>query len=102
MARFRGAPALAQRCCRDAASGRRSLSLRILLTGGNGQIGWELGRILPSVGEIFAFDHASLDLATPDQIVDRVREVKPDLIVNAAAYTAVDRAESEPDLAARI
>jgi len=76
--------------------------LRILLTGGNGQIGWELGRSLPPAGEVFAFDHASLDLAIPDQIVERVREVKPDLIVNAAAYTAVDRAESEPDLAAWI
>jgi dTDP-4-dehydrorhamnose reductase len=76
--------------------------LRILLTGRNGQIGWELGRSLPPIGEVFAFDHASFDLATPDQIVDRVREIKPDLIVNAAAYTAVDRAESEPDLAARI
>jgi dTDP-4-dehydrorhamnose reductase len=76
--------------------------LRILLTGSNGQIGWELGRSLPSVGEVFAFDHASLDLAVPDRIVERVRQLKPDLIVNAAAYTAVDRAESEPELAARI
>lgn len=76
--------------------------MRILLTGSDGQIGWELGRSLPPVGEVFAFGHASLDLAVPDQIVGRVREVKPDLIVNAAAYTAVDRAESEPDLAARI
>lgn len=76
--------------------------MRILLTGSNGQIGWELRRSLPPVGEVFAFDHASLDLAIPDQIVKNVREIKPDLIVNAAAYTAVDRAESEPDLAARI
>jgi dTDP-4-dehydrorhamnose reductase len=76
--------------------------LRILLTGGNGQIGWELARSLPPVGEIFASDRVSLDLANPDQIVRKVREVKPDLIVNAAAYTAVDRAESEPALAARI
>jgi len=51
---------------------------------------------------VFAFDHASLDLADPDQIVARVREVKPGLIVNAAAYTAVDRAESEPQLAMQI
>jgi dTDP-4-dehydrorhamnose reductase len=75
--------------------------LRILLTGSNGQIGWELRRSLPPVGEVFAFDHASLDLAVPDRIVERVRQLKPELIVNAAAYTAVDRAESEPELAAR-
>jgi len=76
--------------------------VRILLTGRTGQVGWELGRNLPPLGQLFPFDHASLDLANPDQIVARVREVKPDLIVNAAAYTAVDRAESEPDLATRV
>ena len=76
--------------------------MRILLTGGNGQVGWELRRCLPSIGEVAAFDHASLDLADPDQIIARVREVKPGLIVNAAAYTDVDRAESEPDLAMEI
>lgn len=76
--------------------------MRILLTGRTGQIGWELERALSPLGELFAFDHASLDLAAPDQIVARVREVKPDLIVNAAAYTAVDRAESEPELAMQI
>jgi dTDP-4-dehydrorhamnose reductase len=54
------------------------------------------------VGQIFPFDRDSLDLADPDQIVERVRELKPGLIVNAAAYTAVDRAESEPELAMRI
>jgi dTDP-4-dehydrorhamnose reductase len=54
------------------------------------------------VGQIFPFDRESLDLADPDQIVERVRELKPGLIVNAAAYTAVDRAESEPVLAMRI
>jgi dTDP-4-dehydrorhamnose reductase len=58
--------------------------------------------LLAPIGQVFAFDHASLDLADPDQIVDRVREVKPELIVNAAAYTAVDRAESEPELAMRV
>jgi len=76
--------------------------VRILLTGRTGQIGWELERSLSPLGRIFAFDHASLDLANPDQIVARVREVKPDLIVNAAAYTAVDRAESEPELAIQV
>jgi len=76
--------------------------VKILLTGTNGQIGWELVRSLAPVGEVFSFDHASLDLADPDQIMARVREVKPELIVNAAAYTAVDRAESEPELAMQV
>ena len=76
--------------------------MRILLTGKHGQLGWELGRSLAPVGEVLAFDRASLDLADQDQIVQRVREIRPGLIVNAAAYTAVDRAESEPELAARI
>jgi dTDP-4-dehydrorhamnose reductase len=73
--------------------------MRILLTGRNGQAGWELERKLQPLGEIRAFGRDGLDLSILDQIVARVREVKPDVIVNAAAYTAVDRAESEPDLA---
>lgn len=76
--------------------------MRILLTGRTGQVGWELERCLAPLGQLFAFDRASLDLANPDQIVARAREVKPDLIVNAAAYTAVDRAESDPRLATQI
>jgi dTDP-4-dehydrorhamnose reductase len=76
--------------------------VKILLTGRNGQVGWELERGLASIGEVFPFDHASLDLADPDQIVQRLRQVKPALIVNAAAYTSVDRAESEPALAMRV
>jgi dTDP-4-dehydrorhamnose reductase len=73
--------------------------VRILLTGRNGQVGWELERALAPLGQLAAFDHAALDLGDPDQIVSRVREVKPDVIVNAAAYTAVDRAESERERA---
>jgi dTDP-4-dehydrorhamnose reductase len=76
--------------------------VKILLTGMNGQVGRELGRSLAPAGQVFPFDHESLDLASPDQIVERVRALKPELIVNAAAYTAVDRAESEPELAMRI
>ena len=76
--------------------------MRILLTGRNGQVGWELERTLGPLGEVIAFDHSGLDLAKPDEIVARVREVKPDIIVNPAAYTAVDKAESEPDLAMAI
>ena len=76
--------------------------MRILLTGRNGQVGWELERTLGPLGQLIAFDHAGLDLAKPDEIVARVREIKPDVIVNPAAYTAVDKAESEPDLAMAI
>ena len=76
--------------------------MRILLTGRNGQVGWELERKLAPLGEVIATDRATLDLADPDQIRRVVREAKPDVIVNAAAYTAVDKAESEPELALRI
>jgi dTDP-4-dehydrorhamnose reductase len=73
--------------------------VKILLTGKNGQIGWELAHALAPLGEVIAFDRGGLDLAVPDQIVGAVRSVRPDVLVNAAAYTAVDRAESEPDAA---
>jgi dTDP-4-dehydrorhamnose reductase len=76
--------------------------LRILLTGKNGQVGWELARTLPALGEVFATDRSTLDLANVDQIRRVVREVKPDVIVNAAAYTAVDKAEAEREVAMRI
>jgi len=73
--------------------------VKILLTGKNGQLGWELARTLAPLGEVIAFDRAELDLAIPDRIVSAVRSVRPDVVVNAAAYTAVDRAESEPERA---
>jgi dTDP-4-dehydrorhamnose reductase len=73
--------------------------VKILLTGRNGQVGWELERSLNGLGEVVAFDRTRLDLADPDQIISAVRSVRPDVLVNAAAYTAVDRAESEPDTA---
>lgn len=72
---------------------------RILLTGKNGQVGWELQRALAPLGEVVAVDRQVLDLAAPDSIRSVIRDVKPQLIVNPAAYTAVDKAESEPDLA---
>lgn len=71
--------------------------MKILLTGKNGQVGWELQRALASLGEVIACDRSELDLANPDKIVALVREAKPQIIVNAAAYTAVDKAESEPE-----
>lgn len=73
--------------------------IKILLTGKNGQVGWELQRTLAPLGEIVAVAREELDLADPDAIRRTIREIRPDLIVNAAAYTAVDKAESEPDLA---
>lgn len=72
--------------------------MRILLTGKNGQVGWELQRTLAPLGEIIAVDRQGMDLANPDSIRNAIRAIRPDLIVNAAAYTAVDKAECEPDL----
>ena len=76
--------------------------MKILLTGKNGQIGWELMRVLAPVGEVVALERDALDLAVPEQIVSAVRSVRPDLIVNAAAYTNVDRAEAEPEVAMQV
>ncbi|HVY06748.1 MAG TPA: dTDP-4-dehydrorhamnose reductase [Burkholderiales bacterium] len=76
--------------------------MRILITGGGGQVGWELRRTLAVIGEVIAPPRATLDLAAPDSIVAAVRDARPDLIVNSAAYTAVDKAESEADLAMKI
>ncbi|MGE1084319.1 dTDP-4-dehydrorhamnose reductase [Pseudomonas shirazensis] len=81
--------------------------MKILLLGKNGQVGWELQRALAPLGEVIALDRKSAsglcgDLADLDGLVATVRQLAPDLIVNAAAYTAVDLAESEQSLAARI
>lgn len=76
--------------------------MNILILGKNGQIGWELCRTTPTLGNIVAMDYPEIDLANPDSIRSAVRSVKPSIIINAAAYTAVDKAESEPDLAMSI
>ena len=76
--------------------------MRILLTGRHGQVGGELERALPGLGEVVATDRSTLDLSVPEAIREAVRAARPDVIVNAAAYTAVDKAESEPDLATRV
>ena len=73
--------------------------MRILLTGATGQVGWELRRTLARMGEVRAFDRYGLDLAEAPPLAAAVRALQPDMIVNAAAYTAVDKAESERDLA---
>lgn len=75
---------------------------RILITGKTGQVGYELERSLQGLGEIIAVDRSEMDLTDLDQIRDTIRRVRPTLIVNPAAYTAVDKAESEPELAMRI
>jgi dTDP-4-dehydrorhamnose reductase len=71
----------------------------ILLFGRTGQVGWELQRSLASLGALTVLGHDDVDLGRPAAIRDAVRAVQPRLIVNAAAYTAVDKAEDEPDLA---
>ena len=72
---------------------------RILLTGANGQVGWELQRTLSCLGEVIALDSQALNLADAAAIRRKVREIDPQIMVNSAAYTAVDKAESEVDLA---
>ena len=73
--------------------------MRILLTGKNGQIGSELHKILPQFGDVTATGRTEMDLTDPNQIRLTVRQVKPALIINAGAYTAVDKAESDFELA---
>jgi dTDP-4-dehydrorhamnose reductase len=76
--------------------------MKILLTGKNGQVGFELQKKLGALGEIIATDREELDLANPDAIRAFIDQTKPDIIINPAAYTSVDKAESEPDLAYQI
>ena len=75
---------------------------RIMLLGAQGQVGVALARTLPALGTVEACDRARVDLASAAAIRSAVRELAPDIIVNAAAYTAVDRAESEAELALAI
>jgi dTDP-4-dehydrorhamnose reductase len=76
--------------------------MRILLTGRNGQLGFELRRILPTLGDVITTDRSTLDITDVDAMSRVTLEAKPHVIVNAAAYTAVDKAETEPDVAMRI
>lgn len=73
--------------------------MRILLFGGDGQVGTELRRALAPIGDIVAPPREAVDLARPAEIGDAIATILPDIIVNAAAYTAVDRAEDEPEAA---
>jgi dTDP-4-dehydrorhamnose reductase len=80
--------------------------MKILVVGRQGQIAWELRRTLACLGEVIALDRStsplSVDLSNPDSICAATEAVRPNLIVNAAAYTAVDKAEQEEELAFRI
>lgn len=76
--------------------------MKILLFGKEGQVGWELQRSLLTVGDVIASEQHELDFENPDDVRGWVRRHEPDIIVNAAAYTAVDQAESEPEKARRI
>ena len=80
--------------------------MKILLFGCNGQVGWELQRALEVLGELVAVDldskNVAADFTQPAALADTVRAMRPDVIVNAAAHTAVDKAESEPALARTI
>jgi dTDP-4-dehydrorhamnose reductase len=80
--------------------------MKLLLFGAGGQVGWELRRALLPLGELIDLDHDSAqyaaDFSRPASIADTVRALRPDVIVNAAAHTAVDRCESEPALAAAL
>jgi dTDP-4-dehydrorhamnose reductase len=77
--------------------------MKILLLGKGGQVGWELQRSLAVAGEVVALDHDDGgDFTQPEALLARVQAIAPQVIVNAAAHTAVDKAESEPELARQI
>jgi dTDP-4-dehydrorhamnose reductase len=75
------------------------MTTRLLITGATGQIGWQLQRTLAPLGDVIACTRSELDLAQPEAGAQFIRDSAPDIVVNAGAYTAVDRAESEPELA---
>jgi len=73
-----------------------------MVTGTTGQVGWELIRSLAPLGDVIAVDRSRMDLAEPDSIRSAIREIRPDVLVNPAAWTAVDRAETEPEAASAV
>ncbi|HEY3431904.1 MAG TPA: dTDP-4-dehydrorhamnose reductase [Rhodocyclaceae bacterium] len=75
---------------------------RLLILGKNGQLGWELQRAVAPLGEVTAWDRNSADLSRPETLAAQIDALRPGIILNAAAYTAVDKAEAEPELARRI
>jgi dTDP-glucose 4,6-dehydratase len=91
---------------REAIRRRKGRRMKLLLLGKGGQVGWELQRSLAPLGELVALDFDSTDFhadfSRPEQLADTVLKVRPDVIVNAAAHTAVDKAESEPEFARKL
>ena len=75
---------------------------RILLIGKNGQLGWELQRTLATLGELSAVDFPEIDLEAPQTVCKLIRQIRPQVVVNAAAFTAVDQAETEQERARKI
>ena len=73
--------------------------MKILLTGKDGQLGWELLHTLQPLGEVTGIDYKEVDLTIDDQVICLLNDIKPNIIINAAAYTTVDKAESEPEKA---
>ena len=71
--------------------------MKILLLGNTGQLGWELQRCLPPLGDVHGLDYPQIDLANPETLREVIRAYKPDTIVNSTAYTAVDVAESKSE-----
>jgi len=76
--------------------------MNILLLGKDGQVGWELQRALAPIADITAFNRQEADLEQPGRVREIIRELSPQIVINAAAYTAVDQAESEPERAMRV
>lgn len=76
--------------------------MKILLFGKNGQVGWELNRSLQPLGDVVAFGREEADFSNPESLRDVVRKINPDVIINAVAYTSVDKAETDEELAAII
>ena len=75
---------------------------KILQIGTNGQVGWELLRTCSPLGELIGLDYPVVDLSDSAGLRELVKNTKPDIIINAAAYTNVDKAEIEPELARSI
>lgn len=73
--------------------------MKVLIIGANGQLGWELKRTIPGNIDLTALDYPQIDISDKISITNKIKLVKPDLIINAAAYTAVDKAETEFELA---
>jgi len=76
--------------------------MKIVLIGKNGQLGWEFQRTLPSLGEVISFGHNELDVSDHQAVLNTLKDIKPNLIINTSAYTEVDLAETQIELATKI